>query len=225
MLYDLSHWLEPAMPVFPGDPAVDFEVVEQQPPWRVTRLQLGSHSGTHIDAPLHYFGTGRPISDYPLERFILPAVVIPIETPVDNQPISASVLNPWQDRINSGIAVLFRTNWDSYFGTSRYEQHPYLSLELVAVLASCRVGLVGIDTLSVDSTVQGTDYAHRLLLGAEILIVENLRGLVWLVPGRLYGFAAIPLPLRGCDGAPVRAFAWDLSGPMSLSDLVARGTW
>jgi kynurenine formamidase len=73
------------------------------------------------------------------------------------------------------------------------------------------VSLVGIDALNVDSTHQGTTHVHELFLGGDILIVENLRRLDQLQPGRVYQFAFLPLLLPGLDGSPVRAVAWTVN--------------
>lgn len=69
MIYDLTRILVSGMPVYPGDPEVQI-VAGGAPPWRVSALHLGSHSGTHVDAPLHYFADGRGINAFPPERFV-----------------------------------------------------------------------------------------------------------------------------------------------------------
>jgi kynurenine formamidase len=68
--------------------------------------------------------------------------------------------------------------------------------------------LVAIDALSVDSTADDGDAAHLILLGNDVLVAENLRGLGELEPGRRYGVACLPLPMTGSDGSPVRFVAW-----------------
>ena len=76
-------------------------------------------------------------------------------------------------------------------------------------MAQTGASLIGIDALSVDSTVQETSHAHVALLGADILIVENLTGLHQLKPRTVYQFSFLPLLLAEVDGAPVRAVAWE----------------
>lgn len=70
------------------------------------------------------------------------------------------------------------------------------------------VSLVGMDALNIDLTEQATDHAHATLLGNDVLIVENLRGLHQLSPGVVYQCSFLPLALSGLDGSPVRAIAW-----------------
>lgn len=207
MLYDLTHTLATGMPHFPGDPQPQVEPWPGEPPWRVSELRLGSHSGTHIDAPRHYLAGGRCIGDYPPERFIRPGLVLDARGRADDQPIGAGLLDGLA--IPAGSCVVLRTGWERHWGDARYFRHPYLSAALAAALVACGVELLAIDTLNVDSTPGGGSAAHELLLGAEVLIVENLRGLDALEPGRRYVFAFIPLALGRVDGAPVRALAWD----------------
>ncbi len=200
------------MPVFPGDPEVALAPLSVHGTWRVTRLVLGSHSGTHVDAPRHYYPDGRAITDYPPERFVLPAVVVACGDLGADEPIPATVLDPVRVRCRPGCAVLVATGWDRFWGTDRYFAHPFLSEEAVDLLVASGVGLVGIDALNVDSTVRGTEHAHARLLAADVLIVENLRGLTALAPEREYVFACLPLPLADADGAPVRAVIWEREG-------------
>jgi kynurenine formamidase len=79
VLIDLTQPVRTGMPVFPNDPEVVFEAAPALPPWRVTRLSLGTHSGTHIDAASHFLPKGATIDEYPLERFVMTAHVVRVE--------------------------------------------------------------------------------------------------------------------------------------------------
>lgn len=220
--YDLSQPIEHGMPIFPGDPEVQLEPARALAPWRVTRLLLGTHAGTHIDAPAHYFDNGRSITDYPVERFVVSAIVVPLLGLGEDEPIPAAPLREVKERLQPGSALLLATGWDRYWGTERYLRHPFLSQEVVDVLIATGIGLVGIDALNVDSTVRGTEHAHARLLGADVLIVENLRGLTTLAPEQEYLLVCLPLALRGADGAPVRAVAcegWWERGALVMSGM------
>jgi arylformamidase len=205
-LVDLSHRVDSAMPVFPGDPEVELTPAGAQAPWQVTEVHLGSHSGTHIDAAAHYVRGGRTIDEYPLERFVLPAWIVPVsaggEAPIEWQAITGLVPADLRD-----AAVLFATGWDRYWGRPEAERHPYLSAETARALVENGVGLVGTDALNIDATSAGTTHAHEVLLGADVLVVENLTGLGTLEPGRPYPCAFVPLKLARADGSPVRAYA------------------
>ena len=196
------------MTYFPGDPEPRIEPVDSTPPWRVTQLHIGTHIGTHIDAASHYISQGKTISQYPLERFLLPGIVVPIPGLNDDEPIDANAFDTYLTARPVHGALLIRTEWDQYWKTDRYSRHPYLARKAAQFLVDAGVSIIGIDALSVDSTVQETDHAHAALLGNDILIVENLTRLHQLSPGVVYQFSFLPLPLTGLDGSPVRAIAW-----------------
>jgi kynurenine formamidase len=144
-----------------------------------------------------------------LERFILPGIVIPMLHLSDDQPIQAKMLEASLMHLPKGGAVLIRMDWDQHWKTSRYERHPYLTLDAAQALKHAGISLLGIDALNVDSTVQGTDHVHETLLTEDILIVENLTGLGQLEALKCYQFSFLPLPISGSDGSPVRAVAWE----------------
>ena len=206
-IIDLSHPLRTGMPVFPQDPEVVLEPAAALDPWRVTRLGLGTHSGTHIDAASHYMPQGRTIDDYPLERFVLTAYVAPAELGA-GEAIGAAALRAELPGDLAGAAVLVHTGWDRHWGEEAALGHPYLDEDAVAWLVAAGVTLVGTDALNVDATEAGTTHAHAALLGADVLIVENLTGLTALRTGRPYLCSFVPLPLEAADGSPIRAYAF-----------------
>jgi kynurenine formamidase len=208
MIYDLTRTLMGGMPVYPGDPEVQI-VAGGASPWRVSALRLGSHSGTHVDAPLHYFADRRGIGAFPLERFIAPGVVVDARGYADDAPIGIEVLADVD--LRPGMIVVIRTGWEAFWQDGRYFRHPYLSLDLAHALVERRASLVAVDALNVDSTVGGGDAAHAILLGADLLIAENLCNLDALHFGQAYMFAILPLALGAVDGAPARALAWDIN--------------
>jgi kynurenine formamidase len=218
MIHDLTHRLVMGMPVFPGDPQVRIEPWAEAAPWRVSALRLGSHSGTHVDAPRHYLVDGRGIGDYPPERFIGPGLVLDATGRAENEPLGTEILEAHRGAIRAGSFVVLRTAWDGSWGQERYFRHPYVGDELATALVGLRAGLVAIDALNVDSTADGGSAAHERLLAADVLIVENLRGLDALEAGRPYVFAFVPLALGDLDGAPVRALAWEMDGPIGDLD-------
>lgn len=207
--YDLSHAVENGMTYFPGDPLPVIRLADgAMPPWRVTSLQIGSHTGTHIDASTHYFEQGKSIDQYPLERFIIDGICVSVEGLSADQPITLELLGKSLSSLKKGGAVVIRTGWDRFWGQELYLHHPYLSMEVVHSLKDQGAGLVGIDALNVDSTTYGSEHAHQVFLGSEILIVENLRGLDRLETSAEYHFSFLPLRLAGLDGSPIRAVAW-----------------
>lgn len=209
-VFDLTQPLSTAIPRFPGDPEVRIEVLPGMEPWQVSVLAIGTHSGTHIDAPRHRIPGGAGIGAYGPERLVGRGLVIDASWFEMNEPIPESVLAPVRDDAWPGWFAIVRTGWDRFWGTDRYFRHPYLSPTLAAALVDLGAGLVAIDALSVDATTGEGDAAHLALLGADVLIAENLCQLGALTPGRPYEFAFLPLPLGEADGSPARVVAWDV---------------
>jgi len=210
MYRDLSHPIETGMQTFPGDPDVSVEAVATAAAdgYRVSELRLGTHSGTHIDAPSHV-GLEGSIDGFGIDRFVFDARVVDCTASDAREPIGPSAL-PDDD---GGEMVVLETGWDAFWGTDRYRDHPYLSPDAAdrCVEAGWSVGL---DTLNPDPTPsqnatpdepEGVP-AHRRLLGNDLFIVENLRNLEGLGRCRLF---AVPLSIVEGDGSPVRAFAAD----------------
>lgn len=224
LLVDLTRPLGLETPVVPGDPAVTLRKVagHESHGYEVTRICLGSHAGTHLDAPRHFFPDGATLSDYALERLVGTGVIIDVRPAAGLQTIPHAIS---ADRIAEGLRsfpveaggrVLL---WTGGRG--------FLSPEGARLLVDSRAGLVGIDSSGPDyedhqaealgrvdaphiSTDQDypADYpAHRLLLGAGLLIAENLCNLERLGAGPVQ-CAFLPLAVEGTDGAPVRAVAW-----------------
>ena len=198
---DLSRPVAPGMPVWPGDPEFSARVLPDAGGGfcRVTALALGTHTGTHVDAPSHVLPDGPALDELPLELFAGAAVVLDVRgVPVVGPELLGGAAG-------SRIALL-RTGWDEHAGTAAEFDHPHLSVAAARFLRSAGVRTVGIDAASVDAA--GTLVAHRVLLGDRAdpgVVVENLRGLGGL-PGRVE-FAAFGWALTGGDGSPVRAVA------------------
>jgi kynurenine formamidase len=207
MLHDLTHPIRPGMTGYPGDPPVRVTPWPEAAPWQVSALCLGSHTGTHIDAPRHVDPTGRTLSDFPPDRFVGRAILVDALGADENTPLSSDLLAPRRGETSPETMILIRTGWDRFWLDDRYLRHPFLSAALSSTLAALGVGLVGIDALSVDSSVAGGSAAHQALLGAGVLIVENLRGLTGLNAAATYELIVAPLALDQGDGAPVRALA------------------
>ena len=210
LLVDLSHPVEAGMPVYPGDPGVATEPATSiaADGVAVTALRLGSHSGTHVDAPSHSVEGGDAVDAVALERLWGRARVLRAEVG-EARPIAvadvADQLAAWDgERI-----ALVATGWDAHWGTARMLAHPSVAPELADALLDLGVDVLGVDTLSPDPTGAGGAPAafpvHDRWLGAGGLIIENLRGLIALPD--TCELVALPLRLAGLDGSPVRAVA------------------
>ncbi|MHB0980558.1 MAG: cyclase family protein [Thermoleophilia bacterium] len=207
---DLTQPVRSGMPVYPGDPAVVVRAraTHETHGYAAARIELGTHSGTHIDVPFHFFAGGATLDAYPPSRFFGAGAVLDLrraareldENTVRAAAEAAGGLRP------GDFAVLW-TGWDSHFGDRLMAEHPYLTPDAAGALVEAGVSLVATDALNVDPST-GEDYpVHPLLLQADVLIVENLCGLEALGAGRAR-FAFVPLRLVGVDGSPVRALGW-----------------
>ena len=207
-MFDLTQVLAPDIPRFPGDPEVRIAPLPGYAPWQVSALACGTHAGTHMDAPRHRLADAPGIGAYGPERLVGEGLLVDAGSRGENEAIPASVLDAVADAVWPGWFALIRTGWSQYWREGRYFRHPYLSPELADRLIALGAGLIAIDALSVDSTVDGGDTAHVRLLGADILIAENLRGLDALTQVAPYTVACLPLSLGDADGSPARIVAW-----------------
>ncbi len=208
-MWDLTQPLNENTPYFPGDPAFRREPISGQEPWRISHITMSSHTGTHLDAPLHRIAGGAAIDELPLSCLTGLALVVDATGIQENSPIPETVLDSLVVPTWPGWIALIHTGWDRYWQDNRYFRHPYLSPSLAHRLVDSGCGLAAIDALSVDSTADSGDAAHVILLGNDVLVSENLRGLDELELGRPYGVACLPLPITGSDGSPVRFVAWN----------------
>ncbi|MFC6824713.1 cyclase family protein [Halopelagius fulvigenes] len=200
-LVDLTRRVESRMPVYPGDPAVtvephaDFETDG----YRVSRVELGTHAGTHVDAPAHTEPDGDSLDAFDAEDFRFDARLADCRGAGANGTIGPGAVPEDPD----AEIVVFRTGWEAEWGTERMTDHPALAPEAARLCAE-RGYAVATDALSPDPTDGEGVPAHRAILGAGLLVVENLRNLD-SVPE---AFELLALPMRvDADGAPVRAVA------------------
>lgn len=226
MPYDLTQPVASAMPVYPGDPAVTVEphATMADDGYRTSALSLGSHAGTHVDAPAHTEPDGRTLDEFGVDAFRFDAAVVDCTDVGERGAVSRDAVAA-ADPPTDADAVLLHTGWDEHWGTDRYRDHPFLAPAAAEWLAD-RGYHVGLDTFSPDPTPpvgggtgdgdgDGTDAepasdapgvpAHHALLGADRLVIENLRGLDRL-PERVT-LHAHPLAVVDADAAPVRAVA------------------
>lgn len=202
-------WIDISVPIrsgmvhWPDNPDVRIERTQdlsRGDAANVSRLELGAHTGTHMDAPRHFLADGAALDDMPLDATIGPARVIRIAHP---QVILPAELEP--HRLRAGERVLFLTrNSERCWNDSRFvEDFVYVSAAAARFLARRRVRTVGIDYLSVGGYLHDGVETHRILLGAGIWLIEGL-DLSAVKPGA-YQLVCLPLRVAGADGAPARA--------------------
>jgi arylformamidase len=203
---DVTATLDPATtPVYEGDAPMNFEFLKDMRKGdglTLSKYSLGAHSGTHIDAPMHFVRDGAPIDKVPLEPLIGPARVIDIADGV--QAINAAELN--RHRWRGTPRVLFRTR-SSLRGWMKsatfHRDFAYIAPDAAQQLADAGVQLVGIDYISAEQFGAPAPMTHRILLGKGIPIVEGL-ALEAISPGD-YDLIVLPMKVGGHEGAPARA--------------------
>lgn len=200
-IHDITRLIRQDMQVFPGDPKPRFEpqATIKDDKVNVTRITLGSHTGTHIDAPRHFLQEGNGIEMEPLEKFIGEAVII--DTTGRNS-ISAKDLSGKDIRRND--IVLINT------GTSgSLIEFTYVDVSAAEWIVEHGIKSVGIDTASVEKYGLKEAPVHKILLACNIGIIENLINLKQFVGKRMF-LVCMPLPLQGIDGSPARAILFDM---------------
>lgn len=208
-LIDLTAPVADRMPVFPGDP-------EYKREWHVyfgehavccTKLSFGPHTGTHVDAPLHFIEGGISIDQMPLGRFFGEGVCVDCRglAGLEVGPQALPELDTLADKV-----VLFLTGWQQRAGTPEFfePRWPGLSGKAARLLAEAGVKAVGIDSPSIDSMagLGAGAPAHAALLRAGLPIFESLINLDKII-STTFIFHGYPLRLEGCEASPVRAVA------------------
>lgn len=193
-IIDITRTLSDKTVSYPGDTPPELSQRDAGL-YLISDLKLNSHSGTHIDAPVHYLKTGQTIDAVPLDRLVGPCRVIDITGA--GSEITAHDL---EGKIGSAKRVLFKTR---YSGETRFrEDYPHITLDAAQLLVKTGVLCVGIDSFSIEAFVCDGS-VHRELMNRGILIIELL-DLSEVNEGE-YGLVALPLKLGGLDGAPARA--------------------
>jgi arylformamidase len=200
---DVSVPLHTGMVHWPDNPPVTIERqldMARGDVCNVSKMSMGVHTGTHMDAPIHFIRGGIGIDQMPLTTAIGQARVIEIGDPVSIKPEELASHN-----IQRGERILFKTrNSARCWQTDDFvEDFVYIAHEAAQYLASLGVQLVGVDYLSVGGFAVDGPETHRALLGGGIWIIEGLN-LSQAEPG-IYDLICLPLRIVGGDGAPARA--------------------
>ena len=203
---DATATLDPATtPVYDGDAPMKFDFLKDMrrgDPLTLSVYSLGAHSGTHIDAPMHFVADGAPVDRIPLDALVGPARVVQIPDSV--QAIDAVELARHQWK--GAERVLFRTRSTERRWMSSAEFHrdfAYIAPDAAQLLADAGVKLVGIDYISAEQFGAPAPLTHRILLGKGTPIVEGLD--LTDVPAGDYDLIVLPMKVRGHEGAPARA--------------------
>jgi arylformamidase len=194
MIYDITRDLSADAILYPGDIRPRFREIDNGQ-YRVTEMTIGTHSGTHIDAPSHYLEGGRTVDQIPLDVLAGSARVLDcsdVETVIGPGSLAGRL---------RGVRTLLLKTW-----FSRREQfdpgYPALSLEAADLIVEAGITCLGTDAPSIEA-FSGDGSVHRRLLGGGTVVLELLD--LAAVPEGDYHMVALPMRLAGADGSPVRA--------------------
>lgn len=209
MLIDLTATLTP------DTPGVSWEVAKdlKRDGWNARTLHLYSHSGTHMDAPLHFGCESKGVStidDIPLETCLGLARVCHLDAQ-PSRALTIADLGELADSFPTGQALLLHTGWAKYRGDLAIfrNQLPPLTEELAHWCVAKKVRILGVEPPSVANVNQLAEVTriHEILLSGGVTIVEGLINLDQLPAEQEFLFGALPLKVQGGDGSPCRAFA------------------
>jgi arylformamidase len=207
---DLTQVLANGMPVYPGDPAPSFEsyATIAKNGVNLTRLVLGSHTGTHIDAPKHFISGGITVDQIPPSNLIGEAYVADLSQVPQGNGVTPSDLDAKLGAINADDIVICYTGCSDRWGDeSICKNYTYLTGEAAGYFVSKKVRAVGIDFLSVEKFGVKEPIAHKTLLGNGIYIIESLSSSLKQFLGKRVLLMCLPIKLGGGDGAPSRVIA------------------
>ena len=210
---EISHPIDPGMITYAGlpGPVVSEHLTREASrshysdgtTFSIGRVEMVANTGTYVDAPFHRFGNGADVAGLPLDR-LADVDGIVIDATATGREVDVSLFGRGDLR---GKAVLVRTGWSRHWRTPAYfENHPYLTRSAAERLVGAAPALVGIDSLNIDDTRDGSRPAHTLLLGAGIPIAEHLTNLGDL-PLSGFRLHCVPAPFHGMGSFPVRAYA------------------
>lgn len=214
MLIDLTHLINEKMLTYPTPwhPKVSIERMGKiETEGRETRkITLGTHTGTHIDAPLHFIKDGKTIEQIPLEKLVGDVTIVDFSHFKENQAITKELLS----KLQISKRMIFKFGWQKFWNSDKfYKNHPYFTKEAASYLVSKNIELIGYDTPSpdssrVDSTNDEDSPIHKIFLENEIVLLEYLANLDKITNYDNWKIVVAPLRIEGVDGCPVRAFIY-----------------
>jgi arylformamidase len=209
--FDLTRTISQKMQVYPGDPQPKFEPHStiKDDKVNVTRITVGSHTGTHVDAQSHFLSNDNSIESEPLSKFIGKATIIDVSDKGGGGGgrrggITAKDLNRYSDMVQRDDILL------TYTGTGdRRTNFAYLDISAARWIVNHKIKCIGIDTLSIEKYGSKDAPTHKLLLSEGIGIIENLDNLKQFVAKRMF-LVCLPLPFEGIDGSLARAILFEM---------------
>ena len=208
---DLTHHLGKGMPIYPGDPSPSFENYStiRKDGVNLTKIIMGSHTGTHLDAPRHFIQDGIGIDRIPPDKLIGEAYVADLSKKPIGSGITSKDLKPeLEEKIVRDDIVVIYTGCSEHWGEASINRdYTYLTGDAADYLVSKSVRAVGIDSLSVEKFKAPEPVAHKILLANGIFIIESLSSALKQFVGERILMICMPIKLQDGDGAPSRVVA------------------
>jgi arylformamidase len=208
---DLTHDLANGMPIYPGDPTPSFEsyATISRNGVNLTRITMGSHTGTHVDAPRHFIQEGITVDQIPIAKLIGEAYVADLSNiPIGGAIDSTNLKSKLDGKVTEGDIVICYTGCsDHWFDEAVWKNYTYLTGEAAQYLVTKKISGFGIDFLSVEKFGAKEAVAHKTLLGNGIFIIESISSAIKQFVARKVLLVCLPIKLLGADGAPARVIA------------------
>jgi arylformamidase len=205
-LFDVTVPLRPGMPTYDSEPGPELAPLHRMArgdPSDVSVLSLGSHTGTHVDAPSHFLPGADGVESLPLDALMGPAFVVDLQ---ESHEITHAQLARAGLPVGAQRLLLKTSNSALWDDPNFRTDYVALGEEAAEWLVRCNVRLVGIDYLSVERYGSSEFPVHKRLLSAGIVVLEGLD--LRQVGAGAYWLACLPLKFQGADGAPARVVLW-----------------
>lgn len=213
---DISHKITQDMPIFPGNPSPKFESVLnlKEDGANVSRISLGTHTGTHVDSQNHFIMDGIGIDKEPLTKFIGEAFVIDFSKKKIGDGINGNDLDSFHSIVHLNDIILLYTGvsnyWEKNFMDVTARNFTYLESSAAQWIVNHSIKSIGIDSPSVEKYGSKEGITHKKLLSADVGIIENLDSNLKKFVGKRVFLVCLPLAIKGLDGSPARAVIFDI---------------
>ena len=212
-IIDLSHTLELNIPIFHAPWHINYNMEQmgkiEEVGRNTSRITIGTHTATHIDAPLHFIKNGNTIDNIPLNKLCGKVNIIDLSFLKKNEEVTVDILKKFN--INKKM-LIFRFGWGQYWPNTRvfYKDYPYFNLETAQYLIDLNIHFIGMDTPSPDDSrtkllSDNDSIIHKKFLSNNIVIAEYLN-IPYIDNIENWNIVACPLNIKNGDGAPARIF-------------------
>ena len=216
-VYDFSHVISEDLTVFPKPwhKPIRFETLGTmlEVGRRTAHVSIGTHAGTHIDAPSHFLEDGISIDKLPIRHFFGKGTIFRIKNFDISSELPLSLFKSVLKNFQIGNGLFFNFGWGANFKNSRkyYRNQPWISPETAKFICNFEPKIVGYDMAMLDNPAVGQGCAfdspiHKIFLGAGIPLLENAKFLDSTFGD--FNFSATPLSFKNLDGSPVRFVGW-----------------